>query len=83
MKQYVEVEPICPLIGSECVSDGWKHWNQKVVRPCMLWDVTTYNGMIPDEPCRLKRAINRILSDEKPDQINNSPVEVPWDTKEE
>ena len=80
MKRLVEIEPICPFIGKECIKDGWKYWDQKIVRPCAFWDGdNTYDGVPPEEPCRIKRAMNRILSDETPDKPDeNRKVLVPF-----
>jgi len=77
MKCYVEIEPICPFVGKPCIKDGWQSWNQKVLRPCAFWDDFPH-GQSDLEPCKIKRAINKLLSDEVPDE--NCPVEVPWDT---
>ena len=84
MKRYVEVEPICPFVGKPCIKDGWQHWDQKTLRPCAFWDTDIHNGIDPDEPCRIKRAINRILSYEISDSPDDNVIaEVPWDTTEE
>lgn len=79
MKKYVEIEPICPLIGKQCIKDGWQHWNQETLRPCMFWDAEkSYNGIKPQEACRLKKAINKILADEDQYENDSKPVDVPY-----
>jgi len=78
MKRYVEIEPICPLLGGKpCIKDGWQ-LNSNVYHPCMLWDGDrVFNGVPPTEPCRFLRALNRILSDEVTEA---EEMCVPWDT---
>ena len=86
MKMTVAIEPICPFVRKECIGDGWQRWDQKIIRPCAFWDGDrTFNGVSPDEPCRLKRALNRILSDEVDDKDRTEPivVRVPWPTEKE
>ena len=87
MNKTITIKPVCPFLGGkECISDGITRevlWNCAVAHPCMFWDENTYNGVEPEEPCRIKRAINRILSKEKPDTNTNEPIRVPWDTTKE
>lgn len=80
MKRYVAVESICPFIGKPCIKDGWQ-WNSSVIHPCAFWDGdrSINGGVSPEPPCRLQRAISRILSDEKPDQTDGASPDVPWD----
>ena len=86
MKKIIEVVAVCPLLGGKpCINDGITREvliTHKTANACMFWDGDqSYNGISPGEPCRLKRAINRILSHEI-DTINDgiSP-EMPWETK--
>lgn len=86
MKKTIEIKPVCPFLGGkECITDGMTRevlWNCGTAHPCMFWDAeNVYNGDNPSEPCRVKRAINRILADEVSDQID-STVLVPWNTEE-
>ena len=78
----ITIVPVCPIIGKPCIKDGITSdvlMNRSIIHPCELWDQNTYNGGIsPDEPCRFKRAINRILSDEIPDTVSDDPPEVPF-----
>ena len=79
--KYIKVVSICPLIGKPCINDGLNSdvfMNRSVANSCDLWDCSTYNGVVPDEPCRFKRAINKILSDEIPDNIPDSVPDVPF-----
>lgn len=82
MEKYIKVVAACPFIGGKpCIKDGWK-CNTNTMYPCMFYDTDiSYNGRLPDEPCRIKRAINRILSDEIPDKPGNEPIEMPWTTE--
>ena len=83
MKRYVEVEPICPFVGKPCIKDGWE-WNSKVYHPCVFWDENTYNGVYPEQPCKIKRAIARLLIRETPDEYDpNAVVNVPWNEEKE
>lgn len=79
---YIKVVPVCPLIGKPCIGDGITSdtlMNHSTVYPCMLWDGNTmYNGVYPEQPCRMQRAIDRILCREIPDKPSNEPVVVPW-----
>lgn len=81
MSNDIEVVAVCPLIGKECIKDCWR-WDRKTVTTCIFWDENTYDGVVLEEPCRIKRAVNKILADEVPDQPSDKPVEVPWDTEE-
>ncbi len=84
MKRLVEVEPICPFLGKTCIKDGWQYFNQKIIHPCAFWDDFPHNGIDPEEPCRLKRAVNKILSDEESDEIDfNRTIEVPFNSEKE
>lgn len=84
MKRYIKVEigdGICPFVGGKCIRDGWNNWDQRIAHPCMFWDGDkTYNGGFePDNPCRIQRAVNRILSREKLDEYDGTTIaEVPW-----
>lgn len=83
MKKSIEIRPVCPFLGGkECISDGVTRevlWNNGTAHPCAFWDENTYNGVYPEEPCRIKRAVNRILKSEKRDVVDeNTPIEVPW-----
>ena len=81
-------KPVCPFLGGkQCLSDGLREllWNG-TAHPCMFWDADKIleNGMSPEPPCRIERALRKILSDEKPEQYDNSIIpEVPWDSKKE
>ena len=78
MKRYVEIEPVCPFIGCKpCIKDGWQ-WNAKTYRPCAFWDGDA--SYMPEEPCRIKRAVNKILEDEMQDEPGCGTVDVPWTT---
>ena len=84
MRKSIEIKPVCPLLGGkECISDGLTRevlWNCGVAHPCMFFDGDyIYEGEIPNEPCRLKRAVNRILFRENPDHYDGKVPEVPWD----
>ena len=84
MKKYVEIEPVCPFLGGKkCIEDGWQ-WNASTYHPCAFYDAdAVYHGVSPDEPCRIKRAVNRILSDEvSSDDEEQTIAKVPWDTDE-
>ena len=90
MRKSIEIKPVCPLLGGskECISDGLTRevlWNCGVAHPCMFFDGdSVYNGVNPTEPCRLKRAVNKILSDEKPEEIDfNRTIEVPFIAEKE
>lgn len=86
MRKSIEIKPVCPLLGGkECISDGLTRevlWNCGVAHPCMFFDGdSVYNGVNPTEPCRLKRAVNRILIREKPDEYDGEIPNVPWSTE--
>lgn len=87
MRKIIEVVAVCPLLGGKpCISDGITYdilMHNGTARRCMLWDGdSVYDGVSPEEPCRLKRAINKALSDEMTDD-EPTVVEVPWDTTKE
>lgn len=82
MKRYVEIEPVCPFVGKQCIKDGWQ-WNSIILHPCAFYDESVFEkDCNPQEPCRIKRAINRILSDEVQEELGNYVPEVPWDVEE-
>ena len=78
MRKFVEVEPICPFLDKPCIKNGLE-WDRKIVHPCAFWDEYPYNGIDPEEPCRIKRAVNRILSDEVKANPDDIEIQVPWD----
>ena len=85
MKRYVEIEPVCPFLGGKpCIKDGWQ-FNGSVYHPCAFFDGdSVYHGVSPEEPCRIKRAIRRILSDEVSDETDpDYKVDVPWTSEKE
>ena len=82
MKRFFKVEPICPFVGKPCIREGMQ-WNSDVIRPCVFWDgdKTINHGIIPEPPCRIERALKKILANEKLDEVDwNNTVCVPWDT---
>ncbi len=81
MKKYVEIEPICPFIGKACIRDGWQ-WNASTYHPCAFYDESVFSkDCYPQVPCRIQRAIDRILFDEQQDTSDNDAVLVPWDVE--
>ncbi len=89
MKRTIEIEPICPFIGKECISSGFPREiapkaETIIMHPCAFWDGDElYNGVTPDEPCRIKRAISRILADEISEEADNDNMnDVPWTVEE-
>ena len=88
MDRTIKILPVCPFLGGKpCIADGITRevlWNGCTAHPCAFWDEHTYNGEYPEEPCRIKRAVNRILMKEKPDEIDpNMVADVPWNTEKE
>ena len=82
MKKLVEIKPVCPFVNGKCIGDGWE-CSTYVQRPCEFWDGgEVYNGISPDEPCKIKRAINRILANEFENCTENMPIDFPWETDE-
>lgn len=79
MKRYVEIRPICPFVGKTCIADGWTGNDHFILHPCAFWDGDSCNSASQEEPCRIKRAVNRILSDE---EIETNELCVPWETDE-
>ena len=82
MKRFFEIDPICPFVGKPCVKEGMQ-WDSNIIRPCIFWDgdKTINHGISPEPPCRIERALKKILSNEKPDEAGgNSVPDVPWDT---
>ena len=84
MKCVVEIEPVCPFIGlKQCRKDGWE-FGSKVLHPCAFYDSDViYSSEYPQEPCMIKRAVNKILSDEITDNPTDAELYVPWETEEE
>jgi len=81
MKKLVEIEPVCPFIGKKCIADGWQ-WNSLIQHPCAFYDENTMCREYPEEPCLIKRAINKILENEETSQAEDISASVPWDTSE-
>ena len=72
----IESRPICPFIGKECIACGVSQdWlRTKVLHPCAFFDEYASSDV---EPCKIKRAINRILKEpDYPDRENK--VDVPY-----
>ena len=80
MKKLVEILHICPFTHGKCIADGWE-LNKLVQRPCMFYDEDTMYREYPAEPCRIKRAVNKILADEETAEKEDLSS-VPWDTDE-
>ena len=68
--------PICPFIGKPCIGDGLtrKSLKDAEINPCAFFDTEYKDGV---EPCRIRRAVNRINKEE--DFPDNSTVpDVPF-----
>lgn len=81
MIRCVKIEPVCPFIGGKkCIEDGWQ-FNANTFHPCAFWDGDA--SYMPDEPCRIKRAVNKMLAYELQDDPGCTEVDVPWKANKE
>ena len=70
--------PICPFLGKPCIGDGFTRQSLKEAEfyPCAFYDDESSDSV---EPCRIRRAINRINGeDDFPSAVTVSP-DVPFD----
>lgn len=75
---------VCPLTGKRCYGRTCIDWNDnnREINLCMFWED---NDSVNGEHCRLRMAVNTILSEHDRERIRrrNKPIDLPFDVFKE